>query len=146
MSGAGVDAVLTALAATYTAAAPTGVEVFDGQPVDAGTQFLCVGWDETDQPAVQATRTAFDAGLSVDLETLEVSCLLTCWQGDEELPQLRADTLAIYDAFDAALAEDRQLGGAAMIARVTAYEYEPGQREDGALAQIRFTVTVQATN
>lgn len=150
-AGSAIDVVLTALTSLWTAAAPVGVTVFDGEPVDPPRMFLCVGWDESEQPSVTVNRAVGDIRGAREKETLEVSCLLSCWAGNQTSQQLRSDTLGVFNALDSALTGNRQLRiaggpphGAAMTCRVTQYEYALDRRgAEGKIAQLRFTVAVQ---
>lgn len=145
MSGSAIHTALSGLVAVYQAVGVTltpSVEVVRCRPYDPQQRFLCVGWDHTEQPAVTALPAAGNAGLAGVVESMDVSNLLTFWSGNQTESDVETDLFTAYDAFDAGLAADRDLGGAAALARVTVIDYIPDIRPEGALAQIRFTVRI----
>lgn len=151
MNELGLDDVLTGLTAVYSTVATwpadgDGIAVFDGpQRTEAPRRFLCVGYDGSPQAPVEIMFRSASADLQ-DMETYQVSCLLSYWIGDETSPALRAALVALYRQFDAALAEDRTLGDVAMMARATQAQYRPSTQTEGDLAQLRWTVVVQTMN
>lgn len=146
MSGSAIAAGLDALIALYAAAAPTGFQVGDGRPFDPKRKFLAVGWIGDAQPSVEAARVRLDAAVARQQETFTVTNLLSVWSGKDLRPEVRAEAFDAFDAFDAALAGDRTLGRAVMVAQVTELNYMPARVAEGAMAQIRFAVTIRAVS
>lgn len=144
MSGSSVHAALTALQTVYTAVAPDGWSVLARRPMDPRRRFLAVGWDNSDQPAVHVARSIVNAAGTQNSESVDVSNVLSVWAGNEVGAEVEAEAFAAFDTFDAALAADLSLGGVVMIATVSTFEYSPMSAAEGQLAQIRFTVHVEA--
>jgi hypothetical protein len=144
VSGSNVHTALLALTAAFSAAAPTGWTVVDRRPYDPRRRFLAVGWDNSDQPAVHVARGFTSAAGTQNTESVDVTNLLSLWAGNELKVDAEAEAFAAFDVFDQALAADLQLGDAAMLASISTYEYQPAQAAEGVLAQIRFTVHVEA--
>lgn len=139
-----VPAALAALVATFTASKPAALQqVIDGPPYDPPNTFLAVGWDRSDQPAVSVQRDSGSAGYS-ERETFEVSCLLSFGYDDPEVTTVRQTAFTVFEALCATLAADRTLGDVVMTSAVTAYEFTQTLTEAGAIADLRFTVTVRA--
>ena len=143
-SSSGVAVVVAGLLSTFTAVAPVGVDVIDGDPIDPGTQFLCVAWDESDGPVASSTSEPADLSMQADQEVVEVSNLLTVWSGTDSPAQVRAAVLALFDVFRAAVKADVTLGGVASRVHISAYEYLSSRRAEGFLGQVRFTVSADA--
>lgn len=143
MSGTGVNAALTALLAAFTPAVPAGWDVIDSQPKDPKRRFLAVGWDASDQPSVVVPqRTLQNATGTRVQEAVEVSNLLSLWSGRQVTADARAEVFSVLDSLDAALAANRRLGGAALVAQISNYEFTPARHPEGVMAQIRFTVAI----
>jgi hypothetical protein len=146
VSGTAINAALVALAAAFDVGKPsTDWTVRDGRPFDPKRRFLAVGWDQTDRPSVAASRTPGDMGFKQTGETFEVSNLLSLWSGKELTTEARAEAFAAFDAFDAALAADRKLGGTVQLAQISGYEFTPSRAAEGVVARIRFIVTIRAS-
>lgn len=144
MSGSAIHAALSGLMDIWSpVAAGLGFQIVRCRPYDPQEKFLCVGWDESDQAAVIANFPIINAGIA---GTLDVSNLLTLWAGNETIDTVETDTIAAFDAFDAALTADRSLGGSVVNAWITAADYIPDIRTEGALGRIRFTASIQTIN
>lgn len=141
---AAVEALFTLFSTAATALSDTDLAVIDGDPIDPPRKFLCVGWDESDQPAVSNVLLPNNASMATAQETYEVTNLLTVWSGGETAAQLRTDAFALFDVFRSALLADPTLGGVVSSASVSSLEYTPGSRVEGVLAQIRFSVQCSA--
>lgn len=143
MSGTTLDAALTALTATYTAAAVAPWVVVDGRPYDPPERFLAVGWNPNN-PAASGVRAIADMGMSRNSENYQVACLLSAFAGDELTPALRGEVCQAFDLFDAALAANRTLGGVVAKAWLSQFDYLPNFAAEGAFGQIHFAVTIAA--
>jgi hypothetical protein len=142
VSGSTIPAALAALVTTLDAALPT-VQITDGPSYDATVNYLTVGWEDENTPAVQAVRDPADAGQSRNREEYEVACLLSQHTGTT-VRLAREAVFAQFDLIDAALHADKTLGGVVARAWVSAYDLLPALTEGGATASLRFTVTVLA--
>ncbi len=145
MSGSTIPVVLAGLVSLFKTASLGDVAVIDGPAYDPPNNFLSVGWDRSGQPAVVATNDLQDYGATTGLETYQVSSLLSFSYDDDEVTVVRERMFAAFEALSAAVAADPQLGGAAMLVRITSYDLTPILLEVGAVADLRFTVTVQAS-
>lgn len=149
-------AVRTGLVTVFTAAMPSGVQVFDG-PMTHTTppkRFLLVGTDGGDDGSG-----ANDDGSSIrqelsDLgpgtwraEDGEVVCSAWAWSGDTKFEPLRTAVAAITDACETVVA-DRTLGGIlpppAFGAEFGTVRFREEQTPSGAVVRAVFTVTYGA--
>lgn len=147
MSGIALGPVLDALLDAYTAVVPAGFTVIDGEPVDPPQKFLCVGWIGPGEPSVSGLPSGLDLGSTAYDDRLQIGCLLSYWDGAEDLTlrDVRDAAVAAFSTFDAGLAADRLLGGVCMEpAYASAYEYVPDTNREGILVELRWTVSAHA--
>ena len=144
MSGTGVALALTRLWGVFDRADLVDVEVFNGGPAkDPSVSFLCVRFDESDQPAVVVQRSTPDAGLSQDFEDADVVSTLSMWRGTDTDTPLYEVALAALDTLIAALRADHTLSGAAVKAEVTDYDLDDDELALGDHVTVRFTTRIQ---
>lgn len=144
MSGTAIRGVLTGLTAVFATSAPGGWEVLGRRPFDPqSTKFLAVGWGGSEtNPAVQVpTRLSVNAWGDQVQETVNVLCMLSLWSGTDSVDTNEGELVDAFDVFDAALNADLKLGGAAMTARITTFDYLPTRVTEGVLGRIEFIVT-----
>lgn len=140
MSATTIGAALDALYGVYSAVTPTGWETLDGPDRDLPRKALIVGWDQSGQPAVVATRDLSNISATLASENFDITNLLTLWAGKNTLAQARDELFAAFETYDNALTADLSLGGAVALAFSSALEYLPAKRTEGVLVQARFTV------
>lgn len=142
MNALDFDTVLTALLDLYTAAAPDGAKVIDGEPKETRGTFVCVGWGGG-EGEVSGTGTFEQAGMRYNHD-IEVPCLLGVWGGKQgvKLREVRRSALTLWNTLNAALAADRKVGGA-MKAVASRYAYLPNVTPSGILVGLSWVVTAQ---
>lgn len=144
MSGSTIPAVLPALKNTFKAAAAT-LYVVVGPVYDPPADFLAVGWDRSDQPGVSAVVELADYAQSQDLETYDVSCLLSFSYDSDEVETVLEQLFVVLESLIAALRADHTLGGRVLLAKVVDYDWTPHLTEVGTLADIRFSTRITAS-
>lgn len=145
MSGTTIDAALTALVTLFKGAGMVKVGVIDGPAYDPPNNFLAVGWDRSDQPAVVATKVLGDYGTTDGLEQYTVSSLLSFSYDDGEVTVVRGLLTAAFDQLDTALGLDPTLGGLVLNAWIGEYELTPILTEAGTVADLRFSTVIRAS-
>ncbi|MCP2339166.1 hypothetical protein [Actinomadura rupiterrae] len=146
MSVSTVPAVLDALVQRVGLALP-GVQVTDGQPVDVEPpDTVCIGFTGTPGEAVVVSMLSPEQmAVTPDRESYTVACVASCWKGHErDAKAVRDRAYALVDAVDAELARDPTLGGLVLRARLATEELIPEQTAEGALATVKFSVSVDA--
>jgi hypothetical protein len=142
-----VPACLAALVAAATQAVPE-VLVVDGQPAmhQDADDIVCIGFTGSPEDAVvESTRTQQQAAVTPDRESYAVTCLASCWRGAEvDAAAVREGAYALVDAIGGRLAADPTLGGVVGRSRVSAVSLAQAQTEGGAVAVVRFVVSVDA--
>lgn len=144
MTGSAVPDALAALTALWAGLNIATLQVGDGPIYDPEIDFLAVGWDRSEQPSVIAQAANNDAGAMSTAEQFDVSCLLSMWAGNSDVPTIRDAIFDVFAALKAALAADRQLGGLVDSTWITTYDYTPDAGEAGDQVDLRFTVHVGA--
>lgn len=141
-----VPAVLDAIVALAAAALP-GVLVSDGEPLDPSSDdIVVIGFNGTPGDAVvTATLTNEQMAVGDDREQYEIACLASVWRGGQrDAKAVRDRAYELVQTVANALAADSRLGGLVMMAGLSAGEYAPLQTDQGAVATLHFTITVDA--
>jgi hypothetical protein len=142
-----VPAVLDALVQRWTLAAPDAL-VVDGQPVhDYDTpDLVLVGFTGT-PGAVSVTGTLDREQMAVepDREQYEITCMVSAWKGaEDDVKAVRDRAYEIVDAIAADLAQDSQLGGLVMSARLSTSNLAQYYTDGGVSADVQVVVSVDA--
>lgn len=144
MSVSTVPAALDALVTGLTAALPD-VQVVDGQPVTTEGDVICIGFGGVDgEPGVESTRTREQLAREPDRERYDITCLASSWSGDTDAKAVRDGAYDLLASVRDYLAVNPTLGGAAMQTRLSTESLTQSQTQEGALADIRFVVHVDA--
>jgi hypothetical protein len=140
-----IPAAKAAIVALASAALPAW-QVVNGPVWDPLNMFLAVGWDRTDQPAVQFSFGYNNAAGASGIETAEISCLLSlAYDATED--QMTAVESTLFDAYRAvadAIMADPLLGGVVMTACPSDGDVIPFMTIEGPVVDLRFSVRVQA--
>ena len=144
MNDSAIPDALDALFDLWSGLKLTGLQVIDGPPWDIEGDFLAVGWDRTDSPAVSQTSMPLTAGMHTARSGFDVSNVLSAWRGDAALRVVRRRLFTIYQQLTAALDTDRSLGGAVMTAWPSELDMTPDVGETGEFVDLRFTVHCDA--
>lgn len=150
MSTSSVNAALSAMVTMFRAVTADlpNFAVIDGGPIDPPVNWLCVGYDESENPGITVAPTAADAGRDRDLEAFDVTNTLSFQNGDKDATAagLRTEIFAVFDALRAAVKADRTLGGAVARAVIGDWDLDQGidATANGHAAAIRFTVQIDA--
>lgn len=142
-----VNAAITALIAAFTSVTPAGWQVIDsGPPVDPQKSFLCIGYDHSGAAAINVTCGESHARAMRDRESYDISNLLSLWQGSEDTDAaaVRAELLTAFNTFRDAIRADRTLGHVVTDAVVTDYDIDQDVSPLGDVANLRFTVHIDA--
>jgi hypothetical protein len=143
MTGTSVLVALDGLVDFWTVVAPDGWDVLDaGPPIDPDRDWLCVGFDESEDPAVSVSEEIADAQMGSDLETFDVSSLMSRWLGNADARTARTDVVGAFSVFRDALRLDPTVGGRVARARITDWDLMQGVSALGNYAAIRFTTRV----
>lgn len=129
-----------------TAPGLEGVNVFDGPPLgdvdQVGALALGVSMYPDLSAAIDDERPGYGGRRS---ETFLISGLAQASTGEVDLSIPRRRVYAVLAAFRVQLVEHPDLDGACDWARLARHTYRPVQTERGAIAQLEFTVRVDAT-
>jgi hypothetical protein len=142
-----IPAVLSKLTQVFTAVEASvtpNFTVIDGPAWDPPDNFLAVGWDRSDQPAVIATNASADYGNAEGQEQYDVSCLLSFFYDAAEVTTVRGQMFAAFQQLRAAVAADTRLGETVLSAWISRYELTPILLETGSVMDLRFSVAVNA--
>lgn len=122
------------------------IQVLDGQPVTTTEDdVVAVGFTgDSNEPAVEVTRTREQLTADPDRESFEVVCLMSSWRGDDSMKQVRDRVYHFLDLINDALMEDPTLDG--LVARINLRTEALAQEQtsEGPVATIRFVVGVDA--
>ncbi|WP_433225603.1 hypothetical protein [Actinomadura formosensis] len=146
MSVSTVPAVLDALVARARAALPE-VQVLDGGPHrDTDPDVVAIGFTgDPGEAAVEDTRTREQLATSPDRERYEITSLASSWRGEEhDAKAVRDRVYEMLDALAAELERDQRLGGLVNRARLSSGAFAQEQTNKGAVATVRFVVSVDA--
>src|SRR5438067_810318 len=140
-----VPAVLDALVARLTAALPD-VQVSDGEPFDPADDTVVIGFNgNPGDSIVTSTLDVEQIAADPSREQYEIACLASSWRGAvRDAKTVRDIAYRLVQAAADELARDQTLGGLVMRAWLSAREYAPLQSEDGAVATVHFTISVDA--
>ena len=118
------------------------VQVIDGPPIiNLEETGIAIGYTP-DQISVQAV--AEGAGLMAEMETFDINCLAWQRSGEEDMKTVRDGVFAVIARVNAALANDRKLGGAVTNAQLRVVDLDQTQTPDGIWAVVAFVVTCKA--
>jgi hypothetical protein len=145
-----VPAAITALVAAFrtsTSLGLAGVPVRDGPQLTdaAGLEAVAVGY-AGDQNTDVVTGTASPEGMGVgpDRERYAVTCAAEVIDPGGDTAAARTRAYQLHAACGAAIAVDRTLGKAVLIASVGIGSLRQQQTQNGALARVTFPVNVEA--
>lgn len=138
-------AVIDALVA-LAAGTPSGVQALDGPATqDLQEDVVIIGWSGVQgEPILFNTLTQAQLAAEPDRESYDVLSAISCWRGITDFKTVRDRAYELLGELRAGLADDPSLGGAVMEARISAADLTQDQTEAGALAELRFTVHVDA--
>jgi hypothetical protein len=146
-SATSVPAVLAALVGLCQNApdiGAAGVQVIDGQPlVEQDPDVVVVGWSPV-RPTTEITQSRQNAAATRDQETYDLPVLCGSERGDPDMSLVRARVEELVNAFNTALVADRRLGGACLMAQISAVTWEQAAVEGGVAATAEVLVTVTA--
>lgn len=141
-----VPAVLDALVERLTVALPDA-QVSDGEPLDpANDDVVVIGFNGNPGDAVvTSTLDVEQMASDPSREQYEIACLASSWRGAvHDAKTVRDVAYGLVKAAADELARDPRLGGLVMRAWLSAREYAPLQSDQGALATVHFTISVDA--
>lgn len=149
MSTAAIFGVISALVTTFSAAKPTGVDVFDGPDVSALSSLECVvvGSDDGvpgDYRSGREDQVYANIGAVSKDARGQVACSVICQGGASEVPERRTRAQAILTTLENALRANIDLGGAALYTGISNIELRQQSTRDGAVVRIVFIVTYRA--
>lgn len=148
MSTSTVPAVLDALVALARAVlTPERVQVLDGGPHrDTEPDVVAIGFTgDPGEACVTDTRTREQLASAPDREQYEVTSLASAWKGHEtDAKAVRDRAYEIVNLLAAELERDQRLGGLVNRARLSTGEFAQEQTTKGAVATVRFVITVDA--
>lgn len=137
-------AVLDKLVEVAKTALPD-VQVLDGVVVDTADDLLVIGFAAFEgEASVTSTQTPEGLAAQPDREAYDVTCLASSWSGVKDAKTVRDRAYAIVNGFAEAVAADRRLGGLVMSARVSAQELIQALTDKGVVADVSFTVHIDA--
>lgn len=126
---------------------PEAVDVFDGQPDrDISNEAMVIGFTGNAlEAAVEDTRSVEEIGRERDRERYEITCLATSWMGsDQNMDEVRNRVYELVGFLASGIAADHTLGGACMRSRLSTVALAQMQSQDGAVATVMFTISVDA--
>lgn len=141
-----VPAVLDTLIARLAASLPD-VQVCDGEPIDPQkNDIIAIGFNSNPgDPIVTSTLTIEQMQADPSRETYEIACLASSWRGGvHDAKAVRDAAYGLVQAAADELAQDPRLGELVLLARLSAGEYAPLQTDQGAVATVHFTITIDA--
>jgi hypothetical protein len=121
-----------------------GIQVIDGQPlVEQDPDVIVVGWSPV-RPTTEINQERQNASATRDQETYDVPLLFSSERGDPDMRLVRGHVEGMVNAFNTALIGDRRLGGACLMAQISAVTWEQAQIEGGVAATAEALLTVTA--
>ncbi|TQS29132.1 hypothetical protein [Microbispora sp. KK1-11] len=141
-----IPAVLDRLVAVARLAVDDGVEVIDGQPV-SGTQpdFIAIGFTgEPGEAVVEAALDREQLAFTPDRERYDVYCLASSLRGETDAQAVRTQVFKLIEALRGELRRDPTLDGLVMSAQLAVLTVTAEQTEDGALAEVRLAIRIDA--
>lgn len=117
-------------------------EVLDGPSIDdVGQDVVAIGL-AAEHSNVDGS---FDiAGLTTEMETFDLECLVRSWTGDDDLSARRARAFELFEEVARIIKRDPSLGGAVTRARISGVSYNPARIPEGAIASVTFRVRIEA--
>jgi hypothetical protein len=141
------DALNGLLVALRGTAALDGVAVFDGPVVSGSTamEVITVGYTGgEDEDSADATEAITGLSVQQQRERYTVRCAASVRNGSADLAAARNRAYELLGYVGGALAADKRLGGAVMMASLGAHQLRQAQDSRGALATVVFEVAVDA--
>lgn len=136
-----IDALVAMLA---EAPGLEGIQIIDGQPMVAlDPEIIVVGWSPV-RPTTEVTQTRQNIAATRDQETYDLVCLVSSERGDHDIRLVRTRVEELLNAFNAALAKNRRLGGACLMAQISQVTWEQAAVEGGVAATAEVLITVTA--
>lgn len=117
--------------------------VIKGQPLDrpSAPDLIVIGYSGDEGSAVTHTETGY---LGSSSQSFDVANMVSVLRGDPDIDDAIDRVDEILDAYRAELLRDPTLGGVVTMAELTSFELTPLQVTAGALAEMPFTVHVEA--
>lgn len=144
MSGSTIPAAWQALYALWAGLNIPNLQVTKGPVYDPKDQLLAIGWDRTDQPAIQFTKTPMTRAGGPSMEEYEISSLLSFAYGKKQIDTVITSLFDVYAQLDAAVTASPTLNGSVLEAWTSSGDVTSWLIEQGTLLDLRISVHVKA--
>ena len=138
---AAIDGLLGLLRAS---AGLRGVEIIDGEPTtNTPKEFIAVAFTEDGGEVVSGQQASVTMGNLRRSETFDISCFVSTWTGSTSAKTVRDRAFDLYAAVENAVRTGGTLGGSVIFADIAQESFSQYQTDQGAVADISFTVAVK---
>lgn len=139
---AAIDGLIAVLAASPDL---KSVKIIDGQPTtETPKDFVAVAYAE-DGDAVSGMQEPASLGNLRRSETYEITCMVSAWNGGTVMKSVRDRAFEIFGAVETAVRAGGTLDGSVTFADISRIGLSQYQTEQGAVADIMFSVAVKIT-
>ena len=141
------DAIDGVLAVLRASSALSKVDIIDGEPVtNTGKDFIAVGFAEDGGEVVTGDVVQPAMNRLLQDESFEIACRVSAWTGATNMKTVRDRAFTLFAAVEAALLASPTLSAAVTLASITREGYAQYQTEQGAVADIDFSVSVRSAH
>lgn len=138
---AAIDGLLGLLRAS---SALRNVEIIDGEPTtNTPKEFIAVAFAEDGGEVVSGQQAPATLGNLRRSESFDIACFVSAWNGGTVMKTVRDRAFALYAAVEDAVRTGGTLGGSVIFADISQESFAQYQTEQGAVADISFTVAVK---
>lgn len=121
-----------------------GVDIIDGAPTtNTPKDFIAVAYAEDGGEVVSGVQTILAMGNLLRDESFDVVCRVSAWNGGTDMKKVRDRAFELFAAVETALNSATTLGGAVTFAQIAPVGFAQYQTDQGAVADIDFTVSVR---
>jgi hypothetical protein len=141
-----VDALVAAFT-EWPGLGGAGVTVRDGPSTSQATvkEVVSVGYTGAeDENSGESTLLTEGLGGAVDREQFTIRCVAVVLRGSDDITGARQRAYELLSQAGAAVAANRQLGGAVMRAMIASHSLDQAQTDRGAQAAVAFEVSCDA--
>lgn len=145
MATSSIPAAIDGLLALLRASSELrGVEIVDGEPTtNTPKDFIAVGYAEDGGEVVSGQQAAATIGHLRRSETFDITCFVSAWNGSTSMKSVRDRAFALYAGVENAVRTGGTLGGSVIFADIAQESFAQYQSDQGAIADITFTVSVK---
>ena len=139
---AAIDAIIALLRASSDL---RGIEIIDGQPTtNTAKDFIAVAFVEDGGQVVSGYQQMVTMGNMLQDETFDVVCRVSAWNGGTDMKKVRDRAFTLFAGVEKAIRASNTLSSNVLFAYIQPVNYSQYQTEQGAVADLDFSITVRA--